>query len=261
MECVRDDNKTLEQSAEEKFPIGVVIPPLVSLCFLLSLGAIIYQRRLIQNINRQASRKVQTSTMKENTLIDNTEPVYEMPTEVSEYNERNETGDRPEIFAPLESGDIIEIYTVQEPSIFETGDSLEICTIQKLSAFETGDRQEICTIPQPLAFDTTDKSEISRPQKPSVYVSLNGIKDPVSIYQSLQLSGVSTHAQHSNSGRDQASILMSLKDNREPGNTSPPLQSPTTSTHPNHVEEGDQLQQTLMRYENPVFDPNFGGYN
>jgi hypothetical protein len=49
-----DNNKKSEQSNEEKTRMDLIIPlAILALCFLLSLGVIIYQRRLIQNNNRQ----------------------------------------------------------------------------------------------------------------------------------------------------------------------------------------------------------------
>ena len=49
-----DNNPNTEQSNKEKTRMDLIVPlAILALCFLLSLGVIIYQRRLIQNNNRQ----------------------------------------------------------------------------------------------------------------------------------------------------------------------------------------------------------------
>jgi hypothetical protein len=49
-----DNNPNTDQSNEEKTHMDLIVPlAILALCFLLSLGVIIYQRRLIQNNNRQ----------------------------------------------------------------------------------------------------------------------------------------------------------------------------------------------------------------
>ena len=49
-----DNNPNSKQSNEEKTRMDLIVPlAILALCFLLSLGVIIYQRRLIQNNNRQ----------------------------------------------------------------------------------------------------------------------------------------------------------------------------------------------------------------
>ncbi len=59
-DCVKSQNS--EQSNGEKIRMNLVIPLVILvLCFVLSLGANIYQRRLIQIKNRQLCHKYEAS--------------------------------------------------------------------------------------------------------------------------------------------------------------------------------------------------------
>ncbi|CAB4042861.1 tenascin-like isoform X4, partial [Paramuricea clavata] len=56
VECIINQNS--EQSNDEKTRMDLIIPLVIfALCFLLSLGVIVYQRRLIQNNTRQPDHK------------------------------------------------------------------------------------------------------------------------------------------------------------------------------------------------------------
>ncbi len=64
VECVKSQNS--EQSNGEKIRLDLVIPLVVSvLCFLLALGVIIYQRRLIQIKNRHECEASEKAKRKE----------------------------------------------------------------------------------------------------------------------------------------------------------------------------------------------------
>ena len=125
-----------EQSNGNEIRVDLLIPLVILvLCFLLSLGVIIYQRRLIQNNNRQLCNKYEAnpehshhskfdSSSSNRTVNDvdvsavdsyvNHEAVYELPDSVIECIQRNEA--RPEISAGQESSTYMSLKEKREPS-------------------------------------------------------------------------------------------------------------------------------------------------
>ena len=124
-----------EISNGDEIRIDLLIPLIILvLCFLLSLGVIIYQRRLIQNNNRQLCSKYEAnsehshhsnfdSSSSNRTVKDanvspvdsyvNDEAVYELPDSVIECIERNQA--RPEISAGQESSTYMSLKDKREP--------------------------------------------------------------------------------------------------------------------------------------------------
>ncbi|CAB4005657.1 Down syndrome cell adhesion molecule homolog isoform X2 [Paramuricea clavata] len=119
-----DNSKNSGQPNEEKTRMDLIIPlAILALCFLLSLGVIIYQRRLVQNKNRQdqENRKDLPRSNKAAPRLNsymNDAAVYETPDDVIQCIERNEAESKPEISTGQESLAYMSLKDNREPANF-----------------------------------------------------------------------------------------------------------------------------------------------
>ncbi|XP_028399361.1 uncharacterized protein LOC114522811 [Dendronephthya gigantea] len=119
-----------KQSAKDKTHMGFLIPLIIlALCFLVSLGVIVYQRRLLRNkdANHGYETSKQTNEMKEfdsrknkrakyDQRTQNDETVYETPDDVIEEIERNEGARSRGTEKGQESSNYMSLQDKKEPA-------------------------------------------------------------------------------------------------------------------------------------------------
>ena len=129
------DSENAKQSNGKEIRIDLLIPLVILIaCFLLALGVIMYQRRLIQRISQRSGHKYEASekaqqmtnfdsSSSSRTMKDikppgkdpnvNDEAVYELPDSVIERIDRNEA--EPEISTGQESSTYMSLKDNKEP--------------------------------------------------------------------------------------------------------------------------------------------------
>ncbi|CAB4007475.1 uncharacterized protein LOC110250238 [Paramuricea clavata] len=164
VECVNNE--------DSKILMDLLIPLVILvLCFLLSLGVIIYQRRLIKNNNRHPCRKCETSEQaNQNRKF--------------ERIERNEVESKPEICTGQTMLDApssnIMMKGIQAPNdSYENDDD----------AYESPDSEEGYVIECIAQNEVESKPETSAGQESSTYMSLKDNRESGNFYQPLQPPG------------------------------------------------------------------------